>query len=99
MILDLLRQGLGVVVALAFVSALAWGAIWLMRRFQAQGPGAAAGVAAELRFLRALPLGPRERLVVVEWRGRTLLLGVTAGGIRLLDRVPGEPPPLGENPS
>lgn len=80
--LDLLRQALGVVVALALVSTLAWLAIWLLKRLQlASAPGAPA---SDLRFVRALPLGPRERLVVVEWRGETLLLGVTAGGVSLV---------------
>ncbi len=84
MIADVLREIGGVLAALVVVSLLAWAAIALMKRFQVQGPGGAS--ADDLRFLRALPLGPRERLVVVEWRGETLLLGVTAGGISVIER-------------
>ena len=85
MILDGLRELLSIVIALAAVSLLAWGAIWVMKRLQTRASGAP-GAADDLRFVRALPLGPRERLVVVEWRGETLLLGVTAGGITLVSR-------------
>lgn len=87
MILDVLRELGGVLFALVVVSLLAWGAIYLMKRFQLQGPGGPSP--DDLRFLRALPLGPRERLVVVEWRGETLLLGVTAGGISVVSRAAG----------
>jgi flagellar protein FliO/FliZ len=102
MIWDGLREAAGVLVALAAVSLLAWGAIWLMKRLQLQG-AAAAGAQGELRFVRALPLGPRERLVEVEWRGETLLLGVTAGGVSLLSREAGVAfaagPAIGADPS
>lgn len=97
MIWDVLRELGGVVAALVLVSLLAWAAIALMKRFQLQGPRGSA--AEDLRFLRALPLGPRERLVVVEWRGETLLLGVTAGGISLVDRRRGAAPGIGSDPS
>lgn len=78
---------LGVIVALAVVSLAAWGAIWLMRRLQVQGSVLGGAAPEDLRFVRALPVGPRERLVVVEWRGETLLVGVTAGGISLVCRA------------
>ncbi len=34
-----------------------------------------------LRFVRALPVGAKERVVIVEHRGERWMLGVTAGGI------------------
>ncbi|MEW6704707.1 MAG: flagellar biosynthetic protein FliO [Pseudomonadota bacterium] len=77
-------------VALLFVLALAWGAIRLLRRMQY---GRAAGGDPEaLRFVRALPLGPRERVVVLHYRGEEWVLGVAAGGISLLGRGPVPPP-------
>ena len=82
MALDLLSG----VVALALVLGLAWGSLKLLKKMNV-GLGAAPG-APGLRFLRALPVGPRERVVVVDYEGETLLLGVSAGQITLLDRRP-----------
>jgi len=39
-----------------------------------------------LRFLRALPVGTRERIVLIQYRGEEYLLGVTTGGINLLEK-------------
>lgn len=68
--------GLALVVALILVAA------WAMRRMV---PGAAGGQSA-LRIVAALPLGPRERLLLVDVAGQQLLLGVTAQQINALHR-------------
>lgn len=73
---------LGTLVALAFVLALAFGALRLLRQWQNRAPGIGADVG--LRFVRALPVGPRERVVIVEIEGERVLIGVTAGSITLL---------------
>lgn len=83
--------------ALALVLALAYGALRVMRRMQLGTGGA--GPAAELRFLRALPVGPRERLVMVAYRGEVLLVGVSAGGINLLRGDPEVRREAGDDPS
>lgn len=90
MIGTVLSSILSVVLALAFVLGLAWGVIWLLRRMQDRQLGVAEGDGDNrpLRFLRALPLGQRERIVLVEAGDETLLLGITAGGISLLARWP-----------
>jgi flagellar protein FliO/FliZ len=80
----LLGTFLGVLAALAFVLVLAWAVLRLLRRWQDRAPAADAD--GQLRFVRALALGPRERAVLIETRGERLLLGVTAGGISLLAR-------------
>lgn len=88
------------ILALALVLGLAWGSLKLLKRMNLN-LGAAPG-APGLRYLRALPVGPRERLVVVAYEGETLLLGVAAGQITLLDRRPGALEPEAEprdNPS
>lgn len=78
--------------ALAVVAVLAWASLALLRRLQ-QGRGARrAGSGADLRFVRALPVGAKERVVVVQYRGDEWLLGVTAGGISLLSRAPIDTP-------
>jgi flagellar protein FliO/FliZ len=73
-------------VALAFVLALAWLALWLLKRFQAGRITSPSPDAP--RFVRALPVGARERVVVMHYRGEEWVLGVTAGGISLLGRDP-----------
>ena len=74
---------LAIILSLAFVIALAWGTLWLLKRFQDGSFGRLSGADAgpRLRFEKALPVGPRERLVLVEVEGEQMLLGVTAHSI------------------
>ena len=71
--------------ALALVLVLAWIALRVLRGRLGRGTGPLAGSAGgnpeALRFVRALPVGTKERVVLVEHRGERWLLGVTAGGI------------------
>jgi flagellar protein FliO/FliZ len=74
----------GTLLALTVVIAVAWFSLRLLRdRLQ---PRLSAGQASGdgLRFVRALPVGTRERVVIVEHRGERWMLGVTAGGISTL---------------
>ncbi len=81
---------LAIVLSLAFVIALAWGGLYLMRRFQDGSFGKLVGQqdTRNLRFIRALPIGPRERLVLIEIEGEEMLLGVTAHSISRLREWP-----------
>lgn len=86
-----LHQLLVMVIALAGVLALAWATLRLLRgRFAGGGPATrgSAGADEALRFVRALPVGPKERVVLMDHRGERWMLGVTAGGISLLARWP-----------
>lgn len=76
------------VVALAFVLLLAWVLIHGWRRLQTFGGMKPADDTEALRFVRALPVGARERVVLVDHAGERWMLGVTAGGITLLARWP-----------
>ncbi len=70
---------------LAVIAALGAGIWWLRRRLQ---PGSARGSGA--RVLPVAMLGTRERIAVVEFEGRRLLVGVTPQQITMLcelDRV------------
>lgn len=83
---------LAVVIAMAVVLGLAWAVIWLLRKIQDRtlieaGEG---GSEIPMRFIRALPLGQRERLVLVEVSGGRLLLGVGGGIITLLAEWDGD---------
>jgi len=69
--------GLGAILALIFVLA------WLIKRtgkFQASGNG-------EIKILSALPLGTRERAVLLEVSGERVLIGVTTQQINTLHIV------------
>lgn len=90
---------LAIILSLAFVLGLAWGALWLLRKFQDGSFGKLSGdtEGRELRFERALPVGQRERLVLVEVDGEQMLLGVTAHSITMLKSWPDNS--LGSAPS
>ena len=66
--------GLLVVVGLIFAVA------WFMRRMG----GLQAGSGGALRVLSALPVGQRERIVLVQVGGEQVLIGVAPGSVRLL---------------
>lgn len=79
-------QGVGVaqvgevVAALLLVLLAVVAVAWLLRRVN--GAGVRSGLA--MRVLAAMPLGQRERLLLVEIGGAQLLLGVSAAGISRL---------------
>jgi flagellar protein FliO/FliZ len=81
----------GAVLALLAVLALIVGLGWLLKRM----PGSGFKPAEGLRMVASLNVGAKERIVVVEVNGEQLLLGVTAGGINTLHRMP-EPLPIPE---
>jgi flagellar protein FliO/FliZ len=67
----------GVVLSLALVVGFIFAAAWVVRRMPL-GIGRSNG---PLKVLAALPLGPRERLVLVEARGEELLIAVSPAGV------------------
>jgi flagellar protein FliO/FliZ len=74
--------------ALVIVLALAWVVLRFLRsRLQPRGPQGTDSDDA-LRFVRALPVGAKERVVLVEHRGARWMLGVTAGGISTIAHWP-----------
>ena len=94
------NQLLSTLLALAFVAALAWVSIALLKRLQqGRARGLSGRPEGELRFIRALPVGTKERVVVMHYRGEEWLLGVTTGGITLLARQPLAPTPGTATPS
>lgn len=75
----------GTIVALAIVLGLAYVSLRLLRRWQDRGFARDPDQPQrQLRFVRALPLGQRERLVLIEAEGELMLIGVSAGSISLL---------------
>jgi flagellar protein FliO/FliZ len=79
--------------ALALVLALAWVALRVLRgRLGTATPRALGGPANldALRFVKALAVGTKERVVLVEHRGERWLLGVAAGGISTIAHWPAQ---------
>lgn len=80
---------LAIILSMAIVIGLAWGTIWLLKKWQDKTTGGDVESNSgdrNLRFLRALPLGQRERVVLIEVGDETMLLGVGTGAITLLSR-------------
>jgi flagellar protein FliO/FliZ len=67
----------GVILSLLLVVGFIFAAAWVVRRMPL-GMGRGSG---PLKVLAALPLGPRERLVLVEARGEELLIAVSPAGV------------------
>jgi flagellar protein FliO/FliZ len=79
--------------ALAFVGVLAWASLSLLKRWQNGRAGFKGGTHDnDLRFVRALPLGTKEKIVVIQYQNEEWLLGVTSSAISLLARHPLIPP-------
>lgn len=88
-----------VVIALAIVLGLAYATLRLLRRWQDRFQNQDEDGEGPIRFLRALPLGQGERVVLIEVRGEVMLVGVTGGGISLLKTwVAGSPARAGKLP-
>jgi flagellar protein FliO/FliZ len=66
------------------VVAAILGAAWLLKRLQ----GGGAARSGLMRTVAALPVGARERVVIVEVRDTWLVLGVTAHTVNVLQAVP-----------
>ena len=74
--------------ALVIVLGLAYVVLRILRaRMQPRG-SQGTGSDDALRFVRALPVGTKERVVIVEHRGARWMLGVTAGGINTIAHWP-----------
>jgi len=71
---------LRVALALLVVLAAVFAAGWLSRRLRGFGPTRG----QQLELLAQLPLGPRERAVLLRVGAQQLLLGVAQGSVRLL---------------
>lgn len=69
------------ILALIVVLVVAWFAI----RFLANINQLKSGAPKPIKIVHTTAVGNRERLVIIDYRGREILLGVTAGGISVID--------------
>jgi flagellar protein FliO/FliZ len=82
---------LRVVLALVIVLAAVFAAAWLSRRLRGLGPARG----QELELLAQLPLGPRERAVLIRVGEQQLLLGVAHGSVSKLHVLKAQAPQAG----
>jgi|TARA_B110000093_G_scaffold26836_1_gene26225 flagellar protein FliO/FliZ len=89
---QLLLQSIGsLLLVLVILLTMVFAARWFMQRRPQGG--------RRLRFLEAMALGSRDKLLLVEIDGKCLLLGVTAHNIRLLTELDAQdlpPAPVGQ---
>ena len=77
---ELLLQSIGsLLLVLAILLVMVFAARWFMQRRPQGG--------RRLRFVEAMALGSRDKLLIVEVDGKSLLLGVTSQNIRLLTEL------------
>jgi len=69
------------VLMLLVVMAMIPAVLWAMKRLQTIRP---AGAPRQMEILGQLPLGPRERVVMVRVQDRVLVLGATTQQVTLL---------------
>jgi hypothetical protein len=85
-----------VLIAFLLVAALAWGGIWLMRRYGLRGPLRALGdpgAGSKIRPLARSSLPGGIACHVVEAQGKTVLITVTRNGVTSLVLGEAAPPP------
>ena len=73
---------LSMLLSLLVVVALILGLAWLARRFNLAKPAGGA-----MKVVAMLPLGGKERVVIVEVQGKQYMLGVTSSQVRLLETL------------
>ena len=81
-------------VSLAVVLALAWVVLRLLRDRMQPRARRDGRDDDSLRFVRALQIGAKERVVIVEHGGARWMLGVTAGGISTIAHWPAASAPV-----
>lgn len=90
----------GMVIALAIVLGLAYVCLRFLRQWQDRGLGRRDGEPdRQLRFVRALAVGQRERLMLVEAEGELMLIGVSPGSVTLLRNWGNGAPPVPAAPA
>ncbi|HEY6124847.1 MAG TPA: hypothetical protein VIV63_09355 [Steroidobacteraceae bacterium] len=73
-----------VVIAFLLVAAMAWGIVWVLRRYGLRGPAAATGLGSSVRPLARTSLPGGITCHVIETQGRQVLITVTRHGVTSL---------------
>jgi len=71
------------ILALIVVLVVAWFAIRFLASIQQSRPGSS----SPIKIVHTAAIGSRERLVIIQYRGRDILLGVSTGSICVIDNA------------
>ena len=77
---------LKLLVLLPLIAGLAWGCLRLAQKLQERA-GSAAG-AKSVRVIETVMLSPTQRLAVIEFRGREILVAASRSGLTRLAEAP-----------
>jgi flagellar biogenesis protein FliO len=78
-----LLELLFMLMALILVVVMAWFLLKGIKLFHTEH-----GDGNKMKLSLSLPVGTRERIIVLTYRESEYLVGITAGGMRLLDKLP-----------
>ena len=78
---------LKLLVLLPLIAAMVWGSLKLARRLQERF-GIAPGGARSVRVVETLMLSPTQRLAVIEFHGREILVSTSRAGFTRLAEAP-----------
>lgn len=80
---NFITELLFVIFALALVSLFAWLVFRAMKSMQPSKYKK-----GKIEMLASIPVGARERIIVIQHRNSEYMLGITSGGITVLDKFP-----------
>lgn len=75
-------------VLLPLIGLLIWGSLKLTQRMQGKLGAPAAGRARSVRVVETVLLAPGQKLAVIEFRGREILVAATRNGLTRLAEAP-----------
>ncbi len=70
--------------SLLFVLVLIFGIAWMMKKMRVPG---IMGSSGPLKVIKQMPIGPKERIMVIQVGEEQLVIGVTASNINLLSKL------------
>ena len=70
--------------SLLFVLVLIFGLAWMMKKMRLPGM---VGNSGSLKVIKQMPIGPKERIMVIQVGEEQLVIGVTASNINLLSKL------------
>lgn len=82
---------LKLIILLPLIGGMIWGSLKLAQKLQGR-LGVAPGAARTVRVVETLMLSPTQRLAVLEFHGREILVAMSRGGLTRLAEAPAREP-------